>query len=192
MNPHLAANARYGTNLSYIIWLATYVLGGLVAYLIYPFVEGQGPVMAALWMNVAATMVIFMVSSVFHNASLYDAYWSIGPVFTVLFWWSFQGFDTFETRKVMAFVAVGLWSLRLTSNWVRGWPGLHHEDWRFQDLRAKTGGLLSLGQPNRHTALSNSPNFYRDCTPILCDGFRAFIHPQHSRCCRVFGQLGGR
>ena len=144
MNPHLAANARYGTNLSYIIWLATYVLGGLVAYLIYPFVEGQGPVMAALWMNVAATMVIFMVSSVFHNASLYDAYWSIGPVFTVLFWWSFQGFDTFETRKVMAFVAVGLWSLRLTSNWVRGWPGLHHEDWRFQDLRAKTGAFYPL------------------------------------------------
>lgn len=144
MNPHLAANERYGITLSYLIWGATYALGGLAAYLIYPYVELQGPVLAALWMNIAATIVIFIVSSVFNNASLYDAYWSVGPVFTVLFWWSLQGFDGLEIRKILAFAAVCLWSVRLTSNWARGWPGLHHEDWRFQELRAKTGALYPL------------------------------------------------
>ena len=34
--------------------------------------------------------------------------------------------------------------IRLTSNWIRGWPGLHHEDWRFQNLRAKTGIFYPL------------------------------------------------
>jgi steroid 5-alpha reductase family enzyme len=28
-----------------------------------------------------------------------------------------------------------LWSIRLTYNWIRGWKGLNHEDWRYVQLR---------------------------------------------------------
>src|SRR5262249_20349941 len=31
------------------------------------------------------------------------------------------------------------WAVRLTYNWARGWAGLHHEDWRYVDLRRTTG-----------------------------------------------------
>jgi len=31
--------------------------------------------------------------------------------------------------------------VRLTANWARGWTGLHHEDWRYVEIRAKTGAL---------------------------------------------------
>ena len=117
MNPHLKANERYGTALSYMIWLLTYFIGGIVAYMIYPFVEGQGPIMAAFWMNMAATIVIFISSCIFNNASLYDAYWSVGPVFTMLFWWEISNFDVLETRKTLMFIAVCFWSIRLTLNW---------------------------------------------------------------------------
>ena len=39
----------------------------------------------------------------------------------------------------MAAVLVWLWGLRLTGNWVRSWPGMHHEDWRYVRQRELTG-----------------------------------------------------
>ncbi len=32
-----------------------------------------------------------------------------------------------------------IWSVRLTANWVYGFPGLHHEDWRYAMLRERAG-----------------------------------------------------
>ena len=42
-------------------------------------------------------------------------------------------------RQVLVIALVSLWALRLTWNWARGWTGLDHEDWRYVDLRAKSG-----------------------------------------------------
>jgi steroid 5-alpha reductase family enzyme len=39
---------------------------------------------------------------------------------------------------VLVLVGVGVWAIRLTSNWVRDWPGLGHEDWRYVDMRAQS------------------------------------------------------
>ncbi len=32
-----------------------------------------------------------------------------------------------------------VWAVRLTANWVYGFPGLHHEDWRYAMMRERTG-----------------------------------------------------
>jgi steroid 5-alpha reductase family enzyme len=32
---------------------------------------------------------------------------------------------------VLVVALVVAWAVRLTWNWARGWPGLHHEDWRY-------------------------------------------------------------
>jgi steroid 5-alpha reductase family enzyme len=42
------------------------------------------------------------------------------------------------TRQVLVMVGVGVWAVRLTSNWVRDWPGLAHEDWRYANMRASS------------------------------------------------------
>ena len=34
---------------------------------------------------------------------------------------------------------VVVWSVRLTANWLVGFPGLHHEDWRYPLLRERAG-----------------------------------------------------
>ena len=39
----------------------------------------------------------------------------------------------------MALIVV--WSIRLTGNWLYGWSGMEHEDWRYVQLREKTGRL---------------------------------------------------
>jgi steroid 5-alpha reductase family enzyme len=42
-------------------------------------------------------------------------------------------------RRYLVVGLIVLWGARLTWNWLRGWGGLHHEDWRYVDLRQKTG-----------------------------------------------------
>jgi len=36
-------------------------------------------------------------------------------------------------------IAVSLWSWRLTLSWARGFPGWHHEDWRYVNFRNQFG-----------------------------------------------------
>ena len=42
------------------------------------------------------------------------------------------------------------WAVRLTGNWVYGFPGLHHEDWRYPLLRDGAGALGIPRRPRRH------------------------------------------
>jgi steroid 5-alpha reductase family enzyme len=44
-----------------------------------------------------------------------------------------------DARTAAIVTLVTAYGLRLTWNWLRGWPGLHHEDWRYVDFRQKTG-----------------------------------------------------
>ena len=40
--------------------------------------------------------------------------------------------------------AVLFWSLRLTYNWMKTWDGLHHEDWRYIDMRNNLGNSFEI------------------------------------------------
>ena len=40
--------------------------------------------------------------------------------------------------------AMLFWSIRLTSNWMKTWEGLHHEDWRYIDMRENLGRSFEL------------------------------------------------
>lgn len=38
-------------------------------------------------------------------------------------------------RTLLVCLAVGIWAFRLTYNWIIGWTGLNHEDWRYLQMR---------------------------------------------------------
>ncbi|WP_208863275.1 DUF1295 domain-containing protein [Mycolicibacter icosiumassiliensis] len=103
-----------------------------------------GPGTGMLWLDtliadVLATLVVFVFSRRFGNSSFYDAYWSVIPPLLVAYWW-FQSLPQVNTtRCVLIAVVVTLWAVRLTGNWVWGFPGLHHEDWRYPVLRQRAG-----------------------------------------------------
>lgn len=103
-----------------------------------------GPATGMLWLDtliadVLATLVVFVFSRCFGNSSFYDAYWSVIPPLLVAYWW-FQSLPQVNTtRCVLIAVVVTLWAVRLTGNWVWGFPGLHHEDWRYPALRQRAG-----------------------------------------------------
>jgi steroid 5-alpha reductase family enzyme len=108
-----------------------------------------GPATGRLWLDtlvadVLATLVVFAFSRVYRNSSFYDAYWSVIPPLLTLYWWSQAGPGVDQLRCWLAAVVIVLWAIRLTANWVYGFPGLHHEDWRYGMFRERAGRWESV------------------------------------------------
>jgi len=89
--------------------------------------------------DVLATGVVFTFSRIYHNSSFYDAYWSVIPPLLTFYWWSKAGPGVDQLRCWLVAIVVVLWAIRLTANWVYGFPGLHHEDWRYGMFRERAG-----------------------------------------------------
>jgi steroid 5-alpha reductase family enzyme len=99
---------------------------------------------ASSWWRVAAadgvaTLVVFAFSLRFDNSSFYDPYWSVAPIAMGGFWALSGEGQAPALRQIACFGLVALWGVRLTYNWLRQWRGLKHEDWRYVELRGKTG-----------------------------------------------------
>lgn len=131
---------------------------------------------------------IFLFSVVLNNSSMFDPYWSVMPVFLLLFFffhpeghWHLVSGEVASpgmtfVRPVVVFLLVLAWGTRLTWNFFRGWKGLSHEDWRYADFRKKTGKtywLVSLTAIHLFPALmvfmgslSLWVVFYRRFTPF--------------------------
>jgi len=91
------------------------------------------------WADLVATGIIFGFSFRLNNSSLYDPYWSFVPIVMAGYWLIATHPVGNELRAVILLILVGAWGLRLTGNFYRVWPGLHHEDWRYRDFRESTG-----------------------------------------------------
>lgn len=103
-----------------------------------------GPGTGLLWLDalvadVLGTLVIFVFSRVHHNSSFYDAYWSVIPPLLLIYWWVEGAAGIDSVRAWLIFAVVLLWAVRLTANWANSFPGLHHEDWRYAQLRGNAG-----------------------------------------------------
>ena len=116
--------------------IIAYAVALLVAALVVYFSDATVLFKAGL-ADVLATLVIFAFSVMFANSSFYDAYWSIAPPVLLVYWAAALG--VLDLRVAALGLLVGLWAVRLTHNWARGWQGLSHQDWRYDDLREKTG-----------------------------------------------------
>lgn len=128
-----------------LIILTAYTVALVVALAVGQRVEVEHPIWVAFWADIAATLVIFAFSLGFRNSSFYDAYWSVAPLAIALYWAGqpeFAGVNPIRLSVVTFLIA--LWGGRLTWNWLRGWQGLGHEDWRYVDLRHKTGAAYWL------------------------------------------------
>jgi steroid 5-alpha reductase family enzyme len=116
-----------------------------VAALVVGVVPGLSPLWSVAIADVAATVVIFVFSTVFRNSSFYDPYWSVAPIFIAVYWALVPVADQIPpVRVALVLAVVVIWGVRLTYNWASHWGGLGHEDWRYTDFRRKTGALYPL------------------------------------------------
>jgi len=125
---------------SILVCSASYAVAGGVALAVACALGDRSPIFIACCADIAATLVVFGFSTIYRNSSLYDPYWSVAPVPIAVYWAlhpMVAGVN--RVRQVLAVSLVTLWAVRLTYNWLRRWEGLVHEDWRYSDLRKRTG-----------------------------------------------------
>jgi steroid 5-alpha reductase family enzyme len=119
--------------------VVVYLLAAMAAVVVGLVVRDRHPLTVALIADGAATLAIFAASMTIRNSSMYDTYWSVAPPAIAAWFVVVAEPGTSGTRQLVVMTGVIVWSVRLTTNWIRDWPGLAHEDWRYVDLRAKVG-----------------------------------------------------
>lgn len=122
-----------------LISAATYIFALVVAVLVVRAVGLEHPLADLVLGTLVATVVVFAVSVVVDNSSIYDPYWSVQPAAIAGYYlWTLGGLDA---RLVVVAALVFLYALRLTSNFYRDWPGLTKEDFRYVAFRKRFGRL---------------------------------------------------
>ena len=133
-------NSSSASQFYWVITAYHCALGAAVFAIYYAPIEN--PLLQAALADVVATIIIFLFSCAFSNSSFYDPYWSVAPPLLMIFW--LFSYEVFDLRLGLVLLLTSLWSMRLTHNWARGWQGLTHVDWRYVDLKAKTGIFFPL------------------------------------------------
>ena len=125
---------------AYFVVVFSYSLAFLVAILVGIVSSSFNPLLIVFLADFAATLIIFTLSTIIKNTSLYDPYWNTAPLVIVLYFLLLpQGPKIDNIRYIIVIILVTIWSIRLTYNWLRGWGGLKHEDWRYMYYRGKMG-----------------------------------------------------
>jgi steroid 5-alpha reductase family enzyme len=101
--------------------------------------RARHPILVAAAADVAATLVVFAFSVRHDNSSLYDPYWSVAPVPIALYWAAAGGGAADGLRRAWVLAIVLAWAARLTGNQLARWGGLHDEDFRYAELRTRSG-----------------------------------------------------
>jgi len=127
---------------AYIIATGTAIgLGFLLFNLVHPL-------LLIFILDIVATLVIFIFTIIFNNISFYDPYWSVQPIVIAIYWLVCginNGYDFNRMiRQILILSLVSFWGIRLTTNWIRGWKGLKHEDWRYVKYRQENPRIFWL------------------------------------------------
>lgn len=128
--------------LSFVIVALVYVVAaacGVVSYVYIPLPLFWLKLLVA---DVIATVVTFVFSLIFRNASVYDPYWSVQPIVIVVAYAVTS--KQLSVVQILPLVAVLLWGIRLTANWAYTFGGLQYQDWRYTMLHEKTGKAYPL------------------------------------------------
>ena len=116
---------------------AAYAAALAVAVAVGWALRDSHPLLVAAAADVAATLAVFGFSVRHGNSSVYDPYWSVAPIPIVLYWACAGQGD--RVRPLAAVALVCAWGIRLTANWTARWRGLGDEDFRYVEIRARTG-----------------------------------------------------
>ncbi len=133
---------RWSRRASFAWWAGCYLAAFAVAWASLLFVPEE---LDSFWTvaiaDVAATLVVFAFSRGLKCSSMYDGYWSVAPII-IVFYWVFHAEQAVNPIRAGAVLfLVTWWGIRLTYNWARSWPGLHHTDWRYVIMRDKAPSL---------------------------------------------------
>ena len=120
--------------LSFLTVLVVYIVAAIIGVFTYLALELEWWA-SLLIADVIATVVTFVFSVIFKNASVYDPYWSVQPIVILV---AFAIGNALPLFGVLLLAAVIIWGTRLTVNWAYTFGNLNHQDWRYTMLKEKT------------------------------------------------------
>ena len=126
----------------------------LIILLIYTIAFGAGyylfriltlnPLLNFLIADVAATIIVYLFSLIFRNASIYDPYWSVLPMAAIPLFYNYQIQNQFFVLVIIVIALIEVWGLRLTINWLISFKNLKTMDWRYMHYKEKHPKLYPL------------------------------------------------
>ena len=138
-----------------IVIILVYILAGFLGTFAYDYFSSSGGfgMSAGVGLNlswqlslfladVVATILVFIFSLIFRNASVYDPYWSVQPPVILAVALAKKGGT--GMLDWLLFAAVFFWALRLTANWAYNFKSFEYQDWRYVMLKEKSGILYPL------------------------------------------------
>ncbi len=121
--------------LSFAVVAVVYIIATAVGVVVYRALSFDWW-LSLLIADAVATVVTFIFSLIFKNASVYDPYWSVQPPVILI---AFAIGKDLTALGVLLVIAVSFWAVRLTANWAYTFKNLTHQDWRYTMLNEKTG-----------------------------------------------------
>ena len=126
-----------------LILLAIYVasyFAGFGLFIVLP--ADMNIIIKLLLADILATVVIWLFGVFLNTASIYDPYWSVQTPVIYLSLMIYYGNYNFGT--VLFFIFIMLWAIRLTVNFIITFNDIRYCDWRYTDLKNKTGKLYQI------------------------------------------------
>ena len=120
---------------SFIALTIIYIIAAIIGIIVYQALQ-LGWWLSLLIADMAATVITFIFSLIFKNASVYDPYWSVQPPVILI---AFAIVNKPTNLGILLLIAVVFWAVRLTANWAYTFANLNHQDWRYTMLGEKTG-----------------------------------------------------
>jgi len=131
----------YKRLLAFSFVLVSYVLATIVGMFIFSYFRNlpnpMDPILALFLADIAMTIFIYVIGLFVNNASMYDPYWSVIPLLYGLLYMFTYG--DYSLVTIIINVVIGIWSLRLTANWMYTFKTIKKQDWRYDFLKEKSG-----------------------------------------------------
>jgi steroid 5-alpha reductase family enzyme len=122
-----------------VVLAVAYAAALAVALAVGAALRGRHPILVAAAADAAATVTVFAFSVRHDNSSVYDPYWSVAPIPIALYWAACASAGGSPARRAWVLAIIVAWGLRLTANQLARWGGVAHEDFRYAELRQRSG-----------------------------------------------------
>ena len=117
---------------SLTICFVIYLLAFYFSFILLPETINNIWLKITIW-HIYATLFVYFGSLILKNSSLYDPFWSVAPLAIVIYLATIS--ENSVLINLIILIPIIFWGIRLTRNWIIGWPGLNHEDFRYIDLK---------------------------------------------------------
>jgi steroid 5-alpha reductase family enzyme len=124
---------RTSKNSGLTVLIIVYILAAVLGILIFQLLDRSGFYLRLFVADIAATLFVWMCGTMVDNASVYDPYWSVAPLFMLVF--GEIHLRIFNAGSLLMTAVVAMWSLRLTMHWSTTFTSLQDQDWRYTQLR---------------------------------------------------------